>query len=1799
MKHFYSLLLTTLFCINYTVFSQEVSSNSPICLGNPLELKASGGKTFVWKGPNGFTSNQQNPTIEKTILENAGNYSVTIDGTTTLYVDVKVGKAYFGSQEIYNYVSGNRLILGIYPTSVSNATFTYSWVGPNNFTSQQSFPSISGFDKKAQGKYTATMFDEFGCTNSASTTVTFKNPDCPYLARIYVENGNSSDYYDYYSENNINTIKVCKGTPNTLRVDTAYLGKCKIQWFKNDQLLTGINDVKLQISDEAVYYAKITNSRCEYQSPRLNISFIISPKITITSNTNEKTISICKNQGEVYLSTSSEYLSNSNYTYQWLKNDRAIDDAIGSGYLAKEEGEYKVIGKSGSCIGISEPIKIVSADKISAKLSFWANAYDGSFGVTADMSEIRELKVCNIIPIQLNLVSQAIGTHEIYLNNKLFRTISEYTQNNNFTNINQSGIYKLKVTQGKCTAEDSVKITAGKTFTIPLFQTTTLPIYYNNNNYPVSNTYIYPEYNYWSLSNDGFQWYKDDKLYRQQLSITPTESGNYQLRYKNSQSECVGESRIVKIDKPIVTQKFTINSPKTTILCEGSSHTLTPSICYDSYITWKKDGKVISETWGNCSINVNQAGKYSYEFNRESRIYYSDTIEIKIEKTPNLSLKDSCLANNTFALTTNAIPDAKYQWYKDNQFIKDATTNTLNTTQYGNYYLQVVKNNCVYSSKEITLGVLIPSTQNICKGDSIIFSTKGNLKKVEWTGPNNFNAKTLNLKIPKSTTAMSGIYTLKGENSSGCSISTQSRVMVNELPTMNLQKTLFACEGSDFAFPRPASILTDSTETANYFIITYPNGSLFTVESNSFAAFPLFKNISTKNAGTYKIKGIASKGGCSVTGTTQLSVVNSAECRSITLGNLNPSYLKPGVCVNTEIEIPFTTTGTFPIGTKFKVITTENIILGEGTKSPIKVKLPQTFYSFEIRVVSEDKTISSLKSRINLKSGELDDHYMSDRLYSAEDYSTSDIIACDSAHIMSSSYYSLKNFQWFRNNIRIPNADKYDLRTAQNGSYTLKFETEYGCIWETKPIKVTLGQFPKPIISGSNEFLCGQEAVNINIKSSDSNGNITWERDGIVLAGRNSKTLQTNQEGKYVAVIQKNQCLAVSDTFEITKNSNNSKLNAKITNSYRTVGCSKFKADLYATTDYSSKKLKYQWFKNGIEIPNANDTIFTTTESGKYTVKISNGVCEGFSKEVILNNPTLQKASYAKSYDGDVETDYCEGSTIRLYINNYLPTSISNKFISDSSQTTFPLVKNTIYWYRDGKQINEIEYPSKQGNVYTEKDEDNIYFYSENGKRINNSSIYSKMSGKYYTVIKALYENGEECVSSTDTVNIKFSKRVQLVNDYAYDKNLKYIPIVSCQDSVTIRGNSTSTSVNNSDGAMNSQRAIGYTWKKDGQIFKPSNNQETNQSITTNQEGTYVLETQYKGGCVSLSQPYKVSLGKLVVSMDRQTSYDNNICEGDKITFYGMASTSVIDTNKIVYKWLKDGVSLSNLSNLTTSKAGSYQLKASQGKCEGTSETIKVNFVKIPTSISPKDSITFCDNSTVELIASNETGLKYQWELNNAGIKDANASTFKTSNSGIYRALLRKGECWDYSEKVKTIALPTILPKATLTGDQSIDYDKETKISVSLNSYAPWTLTFSDGQIFTATTSPFEVNVKPLSTTTYVLSEVKNICGIGTTEGSAKIEVIILANDIEKDINVEVYPVPTAEICNWKVSTDKPEKVYLTLYDVSGKNILEQTSEDRSQNHSGVIDLSTINAGTYFLKIDVGNKNITRKIIKY
>jgi PKD repeat protein len=63
-----------------SIVPPPIGSNSPVCVGETLQLYADNvsGASYSWTGPNGFTSNQQNPVINNVTMAAAGTYSLVI-----------------------------------------------------------------------------------------------------------------------------------------------------------------------------------------------------------------------------------------------------------------------------------------------------------------------------------------------------------------------------------------------------------------------------------------------------------------------------------------------------------------------------------------------------------------------------------------------------------------------------------------------------------------------------------------------------------------------------------------------------------------------------------------------------------------------------------------------------------------------------------------------------------------------------------------------------------------------------------------------------------------------------------------------------------------------------------------------------------------------------------------------------------------------------------------------------------------------------------------------------------------------------------------------------------------------------------------------------------------------------------------------------------------------------------------------------------------------------------------------------------------------------------------------------------------------------------------------------------------------------------------------------------------------------------------------------------------------------------------------------------------------------------------
>ncbi|MCP9754772.1 hypothetical protein EGI26_06295 [Lacihabitans sp. CCS-44] len=158
-----------------------ISSNSPVCEGNTLNLSSGTASSYSWTGPNSFTSSVQNPSITNVTPAAGGTYTlVAVNGgcTTTATTAVIIN-----SLPVPNPSSDTPKCVGTTLTFNSAAGMTsYAWTGPNSFSASTQNPSISSVTTAASGTYTLTATNASGCSASATTVVTINQALPPSIS---------------------------------------------------------------------------------------------------------------------------------------------------------------------------------------------------------------------------------------------------------------------------------------------------------------------------------------------------------------------------------------------------------------------------------------------------------------------------------------------------------------------------------------------------------------------------------------------------------------------------------------------------------------------------------------------------------------------------------------------------------------------------------------------------------------------------------------------------------------------------------------------------------------------------------------------------------------------------------------------------------------------------------------------------------------------------------------------------------------------------------------------------------------------------------------------------------------------------------------------------------------------------------------------------------------------------------------------------------------------------------------------------------------------------------------------------------------------------------------------------------------------------------------------------------------------------------------------------------------------------------------------------------------------------------
>jgi hypothetical protein len=145
-------------------------NNSPVCAGGTLQLQADSvpNASYIWTGPNGFSSTQRNPSIAGAGVGASGLYSVT---TAIGQCSSSVATTYASVISSYSAGGNGPLCVGqnlsLQATDINNASYT--WSGPNGFTASSRTPTKSGVTKLDSGTYQV-IISAPGCTNMGPFT---------------------------------------------------------------------------------------------------------------------------------------------------------------------------------------------------------------------------------------------------------------------------------------------------------------------------------------------------------------------------------------------------------------------------------------------------------------------------------------------------------------------------------------------------------------------------------------------------------------------------------------------------------------------------------------------------------------------------------------------------------------------------------------------------------------------------------------------------------------------------------------------------------------------------------------------------------------------------------------------------------------------------------------------------------------------------------------------------------------------------------------------------------------------------------------------------------------------------------------------------------------------------------------------------------------------------------------------------------------------------------------------------------------------------------------------------------------------------------------------------------------------------------------------------------------------------------------------------------------------------------------------------------------------------------------------
>jgi choice-of-anchor B domain-containing protein len=379
-------------------------------------------------------------------------------------------------------------------------------------------------------------------------------------------------------------------------------------------------------------------------------------------------------------------------------------------------------------------------------------------------------------------------------------------ENENFLFVETSGTYYVEITDGQCNA-------VSEEITLVVKEGPDLSSLPNGNFEICENETLFVQA---PDTLDQYVWLKDGNVYQQGgNTLEISEAGDYSLLA--NLDGCTTTSEIISVAVLPLPDADILNENLS--LCTGDQLTLEASSGGDQYV-WYLNNVEIAQTSTN-NYSINEGGTYQVQVASGSCSALSDEVEITENELPDVSLSFLGLSgsvdsnqvylcyNELFILAVPANATSQFQWYKSGTPTGN-NTNTLEVSEEGEYYVEVVTdNNCSDESELIEVNISQPIA--FIEFDGATLSNQG-----QWTAYQWFMNGNLIVDATESTYApsSSGEYYCVITNDVGCeSVSNFIQVLIEGVENIS-GLTSFSM------FPNPVSDLLiielNSTESLSF-----------------------------------------------------------------------------------------------------------------------------------------------------------------------------------------------------------------------------------------------------------------------------------------------------------------------------------------------------------------------------------------------------------------------------------------------------------------------------------------------------------------------------------------------------------------------------------------------------------------------------------------------------------------------------------------------------------------------------------------------------------------------------------------------------------------------------------------------------------------------------------------------------------------------------------------------------------------------------------------------------------------------